>query len=219
MPEIYGTNFKHINPNHVRGKDDWYRVPVLMKDDDAEYGIKGFRKAANDKPTVMKPKDIDRATVPFGSGGSMGKYTPTVITLDDRRREIGAFGRSLRYWGLGQGDAGLYTYNTTHKGGQWIQEALLSTGVGAVIRRTEETPEKVLQNIIDYNVNVLITVQQPYQALQNNAKAVGINLHSLIETSLEQPEKYLGVLVPDADGRKQIEFIFLGGFEIVPYAI
>jgi hypothetical protein len=44
-----------------------------------------------------------------------------------------------------------------------------------------------------------------------------MNLHSLVMASLENPE-FLGILVPDKDGQRQIEFIFLGGFEIVPYA-
>jgi hypothetical protein len=76
----------------------------------------------------------------------------------------------------------------------------------------------VLENIRRYRVNILFTVQQPYQAMQLQEKAAGINLHSLVQASLEEPDLQ-GLLVPDDQGRKQIEFLFLGGFEIVPYAL
>lgn len=218
MRDIYGASLAAIDPAALIDEDAWHRVPVLMKDDAPEFGIKGFRQVANDRPTVMKPTDLKHSSIPFGSGGSMGKYTSTFVTLLDREREIHGFGRSMKYFGVTQGDAALYTYNTTHKGGQWIQESLMALGADTVVRRSDEGPERVLQNMVDYKVNVLVTVQQPYEAMQNQAKAAGVNLHSLIETSLENPEKYAGVLVPDENGRKQVEFIFLGGFEIVPYA-
>lgn len=218
MPGIYGDHYQRIEPDAIRSREDWHAVPVLMKDDDEETGARGFRKVANARPAVMKPLDASSATVPFGSGGSMGKYTPTFISLEDRAREIQGFSRPFRYWGMCRGDKALYTYNTTHKGGQWIQEVLLTLGADAVLKRTEEGPAEILQNMRDYDVSVLITVQQPIEAMRNQAKANGVNLHSLIETSLEYPEKYAGILIPDADGNRQVKLIFLGGFEIVPYA-
>jgi hypothetical protein len=73
-----------------------------------------------------------------------------------------------------------------------------------------------------YGVNVLFTVQQPGVNLptgdQAQAKAAGINLYSLVEASLENPNLQ-GILLPDRQGKKQVEFIFLGGFEIVPEAL
>jgi hypothetical protein len=76
---------------------------------------------------------------------------------------------------------------------------------------------QVLENIRRYHVNALFTVQQPYEMMTLQGKAAGINLHSLVEASLENPETH-GLLLPDASGRRQVEFVFLGGFEIVPYA-
>jgi hypothetical protein len=98
-----------------------------------------------------------------------------------------------------------------------MQESLWAHGVDVLPRRPDEGPEQVLENLHRYAVNVLFTVQQPYEIMENQSKSVGINLHSLVMASLEHPE-YLGILIPDENGRRQIEFIFLGGFEIVPYA-
>jgi phenylacetate-coenzyme A ligase PaaK-like adenylate-forming protein len=153
----------------------------------------------------------------FGSGGSLGSYTPTFVTQDDRAREIHAWRRGHDYHGLVPGDTALYTYNTTHKGGQWMQESLLAHGVEVCLRRPEEDPRRVLENMRHYRANVLFTVQQPYQALAQQAKAAGINLHSLLMVSLENP-RYHGLLLPDREGKRQVEFVFLGGFEVVPYA-
>jgi phenylacetate-CoA ligase len=218
MPGIYASHKAAFNPADIRSLQDWHSLPVLMKDDDPQTGERGFREAANADPQIMKPLDAPGPLVVFGSGGSQGRYTPTYVTAADRQREVQAWRRGHAYHGLLPGDTALYTYNTTHKGGQWMQESLLLHGVNVLLRRTEETSEDVLQNLRLYHANVLFTVQQPPEVVQSQAKAAGINLHSLVMASLEKPE-YRGVLVPDEHGRKQIEFIFLGGFEIVPYAL
>lgn len=218
MPDIYSASLAKLDANAICSKEDWYRVPLLMKDDDPEHGIRGFRKAVNDQPGLLKPQDVQAAAAVFGSGGSLGKYTPTYVTLEDRQREIQGWRRGHDYHGLVPGDIALYTYNTTHKGGQWMQESLWTHGVNVLLRRPEEGPERVLQNIHDYHANVLLTVQQPFQSVKNQSKSSGVNLHSLVMASLENPQ-YRGILLPDTHGRKQIEFIFLGGFEIVPYAL
>jgi hypothetical protein len=147
----------------------------------------------------------------------MGTHTPTFVTQSDRAREIHGWQRGHNYHGLIPGDTALYTYNTTHKGGQWMQESLWAHGVNVLLRRPEEGPLEVLRNIRSYGANLLFTVQQPQQAMQHQTKAAGINLHTLVMTSLENPQ-FRGLIVPDDHGKKQIEFIFLGGFEIVPYA-
>jgi hypothetical protein len=129
-----------------------------------------------------------------------------------------AWRRGHDYHGLQAGDTALYTYNTTHKGGQWMQESLLAHGVNTLLRRPEESAVQVLENMRRYQVNALFTVQQPYEALQSQAKAAGLNLHSLIAASLENP-RFEGLLLPDTHGQRQIQFLFLGGFPIVPYAL
>jgi phenylacetate-coenzyme A ligase PaaK-like adenylate-forming protein len=154
----------------------------------------------------------------FSSGGSLGQATPTFLTLTDRQREIQAWRRGHAYHGLIPGDSVLYTYNTTHKGGQWMQESLWTHGINVYLRRPEEGPLQVLENLRTFRVNALFTVQQPYEAIVRQEKAAGINLHALIQASLENPE-YQGVLLPDSQGKTQVEFIFLGGFVIVPYAL
>ena len=218
MPAVYGDSLDGLDPASLRTRQDWQRVPVLMKDRDPISGRPGFREAANDNPTLLKPGDMPGSALAFGSGGSLGKYTPTFLTLQDRGRETQAWRRGHAYHGLTPGDAALYTYNTTHKGGQWMQESLLMHGVDVQLRRPDETPQQVLQNLRDYGANLLFTVQQPPEVMQNQTKAAGVNLHNLVLASLEDPQ-YRGILIPDAQGHKQVEFIFLGGFEIVPYAL
>jgi phenylacetate-CoA ligase len=218
MPEVYGERLAHIEPESICSPEDWFQVPILVKDDDEEAGLRGFRRFANAQPEVLRPTDFPGAPAAFGSGGSQGRYTPTYVSLADRAREIQGWRRGHDYHGLIPGDRALYTYNTTHKGGQWMQESLWQHGVEVHLRRLEESPYAVLENIHRYNINLLFTVQQPYEAMQRQAKAAGINLHSLVAASLENPE-FHGLLVPDDSGKKQVEFIFLGGFEIVPYAL
>jgi phenylacetate-CoA ligase len=218
MPEIYASRLKDIDPGAIQGPDDWYRVPLLVKDDDPQHNLRGFRDLATAKPLVMRPKDCRTASMSFGSGGSAGLHTPTFVSLRDREREVQGWRRGHDYHGLAPGDRALYTYNTTHKGGQWMQESLWAHGVEVQLRRPEEGALQVLENLRKYEANVLFTVQQPYQAMQHQAKAAGINLHTLIMASLEHPHLH-GLLIPDKEGHKQIEFVFLGGFEIVPYAM
>jgi phenylacetate-CoA ligase len=218
MPDLYAAGLSGIDPGDINQLEDWWQVPVLVKDDNPQAGLRGFREAATADPSILKPYDLGTAAMAFGSGGSMGRHTPTFVTLQDRAREIQGWRRGHDYHGLVPGDVALYTYNTTHKGGQWMQESLWAHGVEVLLRRPEEGPLAVLENIRSYRVNALFTVQQPYDILQNQAKAGGINLHSLVMASLEHPE-YEGLLVPDHDGRQQIQFLFLGGFEIVPYAL
>lgn len=217
MPEIYARNLQAVRPAELRSPADWHRIPPLVKDDDADLGLRGFRELAARNPGVLRPNDLQQAAAVFGSGGSLGRYTPNYLTRQDREREVQAWRRGHDYHGLTAGDRALYTYNTTHKGGQWMQESLWQHGVEVFLRRPEEGPRRVLENLRDYEANVLFTVQQPYESLQSQAKAAGINLHSLVMVSLENPE-LRGILIPDENGRKQIEFVFLGGFEIVPYA-
>jgi phenylacetate-CoA ligase len=218
MPEIYGKLLKHIESNEIRSMEDWFQVPVLMKDSDPVSGQAGFREAAHRDPNVLMPTDLAASAIAFGSGGSLGRSTPTFVTLTDRSRETQAWRRGHAYHGLIAGDTALYTYNTTHKGGQWMQESLLLHSCNVHLRRPEETPAEVLKNLRDYGANVLFTVQQPPEVMEKQAKAAGLNLHGLVMTSLENPE-FRGILIPDSAGRKQVEFIFLGGFEIVPYAL
>lgn len=218
MPGIYAHRLGDLALGEIENLQNWHRVPVLFKDDDPQSGTPGFREEASANPTILKPDDVTVPLIVFGSGGSQGRYTPTYFSTPDRLREIHAWRRGHAYHGLVPGDTALYTYNTTHKGGQWMQESLLLHGVNVLLRRTEEDSKRVLENLRSYHANVLFTVQQPPELVQSHAKAVGINLHSLVMASLEKPE-YRGILVPDSQGRKQIEFIFLGGFEIVPYAL
>lgn len=218
LPVLYGEHLAGINPARIQTYEDWLRIPPLAKDNDPELGLRGFRALAQENPRALMPTDMDTAMVVFGSGGSQGANTPTFVTQKDRQREIHGWRRGHTYHGLVPGDRALYTYNTTHKGGQWMQESLWAHGVEVHVRRPEEGPEQVLENLHRYGVNVLFTVQQPRAALKSQSKAAGINLHSLVQASLENPE-FAGLLLPDAEGRKQIEFVFLGGFEIVPYAL
>jgi phenylacetate-CoA ligase len=218
MPDIYGRHLDAIDPGKLQAPQDWYAVPLLVKDDDPETGLAGFRQMAADHPESLRPSDMKTGSIAFASGGSLGTATPTYVSLADRAREVHAWRRGHTYHGLVPGDHALYTYNTTHKGGQWMQESLLIHGVDTLLRRPEENAFKVLNNIRDYGINVLFTVQQPYESMQAQHKAAGINLHTLIMASLEHPETR-GVLLPDDAGRSEIEFIFLGGFPIVPYAL
>lgn len=225
MPALYASSLREINPGMIRCREDWWRVPILVKDDEPASGLRGFREIANTQPHAMRPADMPAASVPFGSGGSQGRTTPTYVSALDRAREIQGWRRGHDYHGLMPGDTALYTYNTTHKGGQWMQESLWTHGVNVLLRRPEEDAGRVLENLRDYQANTLFTVQQPYEIMQQpapqqdvgQAKSIGINLHDLVRASLEEP-KYRGILIPDAQGRKQVEFIFLGGFEIAPYA-
>jgi phenylacetate-CoA ligase len=218
MPGLYGTRLAGIDPEAIQTPADWQLIPLLVKDDLPEHGLRGFRTAANQDPFILRPSDLRASAIAFGSGGSSGRHTPTFVTLNDRQREIQAWRRGHSYHGLVQGDSVLYSYNTTHKGGQWMQESLLAHGIHVYLRRPEEGPRQVLENLRACAANALFTVQQPYEAMLSQEKAAGINLHSLVQASLEDPST-LGILLPDAQGRKQIEFIFLGGFEIVPYAL
>lgn len=218
MPAIYSQHLLQIDPQVLNSVEDWQRVPPLVKDDDPRHGLRGFRPVASRDPFVLRPSDIGAAPVSFGSGGSQGRYTPTFVTQADRAREVQGWRRGHDYHGLVPGDRVLYTYNTTHKGGQWMQESLWAHGAQVCLRRPEEGPQELLENIRQYGINILFTVQQPYPSMEQQAKSAGINLHSLVAASLEDPQ-YAGLLLPDSQGQQQIEFIFLGGFEIVPYAL
>jgi phenylacetate-coenzyme A ligase PaaK-like adenylate-forming protein len=167
---------------------------------------------------MMKPADARLPLLAFGSGGSLGSATPTFVSLDDREREVQAWRRGHAYHGLLPGDIALYTYNTAHKGGQWMQESLARHGLDVHLRRPEDGPEQVLESLRRYQANVLFTVQQPAESLGQQAKSAGINLHALIQASLENPHTR-GILLPDRHGRRQIEFLFLGGFAIADYAL
>jgi hypothetical protein len=218
MPTLYGSQLAGVDPQALRSPADWQHVPLLVKDDDRERGLVGFRSVANQEPFILRPADMSASAVAFGSGGSLGRYTPTFVSLADREREIQGWRRGHRYHGLVEGDSVLYSYNIAHKGGQWMQESLLAHGVNVYLRRPEEGPRQVLENLRAYGVNALFIVQPPYEAMQDQEKAAGLNLHALVLASLEDP-RYQGLLLPDENGCKQIEFIFLGGFEIVPYAL
>lgn len=216
MPQIYGTHLKPF-AGRTLNPDTWYSIPPLFKDPHPASGQRGFRETASRDPGVLLPAGSASGQAAFVSGGSLGRATPTYLSLADRQREIQAWRRGHDYHGLQPGDTALYTYNTTHKGGQWMQESLLAHGVNTLLRRPEESAEDVLANLRAYQVNALFTVQQPYEVLHSQEKAAGINLHSLIAASLEHPG-FEGLLLPDPNGRRQIEFLFLGGFPIVPYA-
>lgn len=219
MPDLYGDQLGKILPESIHSREEWYRIPLLIKDNTTSNGLQGFRNLANRDPLLLRPSDSAAlAAVAFSSGGSLGQATPTFLTLSDRQREIQAWRRGHAYHGLMPGDSALFTYNTTHKGGQWMQESLWSHGIHVYLRRPEESPLQVLENLRTFRVNILFTVQQPYEAMSRQEKAAGINLHTLIQASLENPA-YQGVLLPDSKGQKQVEFIFLGGFAIVPYAL
>ena len=209
MPGLYAGQLAGIEPLSIQSQADWQRLPLLVKDDDPEHNLRGFRQAAGQNPLILRPQDTQGlGAVAFGSGGSQGSHTPTFVTQADRQREIQAWRRGHDYHGLCPGDTALYIYNTTHKGGQWMQESLWAHGVNVCLRRPDESPLQVLENLNAYQVNVLFTVQQPFEAMSRQEKAAGINLHTLIQASLENPN-FSGVLLPDAAGRKQIEFIFL----------
>jgi len=218
MPELYASRLAGIEAEDLRSAEDWYLIPPLIKDDDLERGLSGFRSLVAQNPLILRPQDLTEPAAAFVSGGSLGKATPTFVTRADREREIQAWRRGHDYHGLTPGDTVLYTYNSSHKGGQWMQESLWAHGVNVIPRRPEEGPERVLENIRDYGVNALFTVQQPLDHAGRQAKAAGINLYSLVQASLEHPE-FEGLLIPDDQDRKQVEFIFLGGFEIVPLAL
>jgi phenylacetate-CoA ligase len=217
MPELLTGRLNSFDSRSIETPADWQQLPLMVKDDQPDYGLTGFRQAANQDPYILLPADSG-PVVGFGSGGSLGRATPTFLTLSDRQREVQAWRRAHDYHGVCPGDSVLYTYNPSHKGGQWMQESLWLHGAQVHLRRPQEGAHEVLENIRRYRVNILFTVQQPYQAMQLQEKAAGINLHSLVQASLEEPDLQ-GLLVPDDQGRKQIEFLFLGGFEIVPYAL
>ena len=219
MPGLYADRLERIHAESLHSPEDWHRLPLLVKDDEPSRGLYGFRQMANLNPLILRPSDSTaHSTVAFSSGGSLGNASPTFMTLADRQREIHAWQRGHAYHGLIPGDSVLYTYNTSHKGGQWMQESLWTHGANVYLRRPEEGPLEVLENIRLFRANALFTVQQPYEALSREEKAAGINLHTLIQASLENP-KYQGMLLPDSHGWQQVEFIFLGGFSIVPYAL
>lgn len=218
MPEIYAAQLQAGSFLQMDSLEDWYSFPVFVKDDNPQMGLIGFRQQATKNPLSLRPQNMIGAGIAFGSGGSRGPATPTFLTLADRDREIQAWRRGHAYHGLVSGDIALYTYNTTHKGGQWMQESLLRHGVHTLLRRPEETPEHLLETIRRYRVNVLFTVQQPLHSNQSQAKAAGINLYSLVAASLENPQ-FQGLLLPDGQGHQQIKFVFLGGFPIVSTAL
>lgn len=221
MPALYADQLADVDSSKLGSQADWQRVPVLFKDDDPETGRPGFRHQAAQDPLILRPADVATTAgglVAFGSGGSLGRPAPTFVSLADRQREVQAWRRGHAYHGLVPGDTVLYTYNTTHKGGQWMQESLWQHGVNVYLRRPEEGPLEVLETLRTGRVNALFTVQQPYEAMQRQEKAAGINLHTLVQASLENPQ-YEGLLLPDSSGNRQVEFIFLGGFPIVPYAL
>jgi hypothetical protein len=219
MPDLYAGSLQGIHPESLGSPEDWHRIPLLVKDGEPSHGLYGFRQTANQNPLILRPSDsAAQSAVAFSSGGSLGRASPTFLTLADRQREIQAWRRGHAYHGLTPGDSVLYTYNTSLKGGQWMQESLWSHGANVYLRRPEEDPLDVLENIRLFRINALFTVQQPYEALSRQEKAAGISLHTLVQASLENP-KYQGVLLPDARGQQQVEFIFLGGFPIVPYAL
>jgi phenylacetate-coenzyme A ligase PaaK-like adenylate-forming protein len=218
MPEIYGPRLAGIDPGSISSLEDWHHLPVLVKDDDPGHGLPGFRDLANQNPLFLRPRDTGAAAMAFGSGGSSGRYTPTFVTQDDRDREIHGWRRGHDYHGLVSGDTALYTYNTTHKGGQWMQESLWVHGVNVCVRRPEEGPLEVLENLRRFAANVLFTVQPPFEQQSQATKSGGITLFALLQASLENPE-YEGLLIPGPDGSRQVQFLFLGGFEIVPDAL
>jgi hypothetical protein len=99
-----------------------------------------------------------------------------------------------------------------------MQESLWAHGVNVYLRRPEEGPRQVLETIRAGGVNALFTVQPPLDGPESPEKGAGTSLHALILASLEDP-RFHGLLLPDAQGNKQVQFIFLGGFEIVPEAL
>lgn len=126
MGGLYAESPAKIQPEDFQSREGWFKVPVSVKDDQPEFGIRGFRQSVRDNPSLLRTAYPATACVSLGSGGSLGKYTPTYMTTLDRQREVQAWRRGHDYHGLVEGDIALYAYNTTHKGGQWMQESLWS---------------------------------------------------------------------------------------------
>jgi phenylacetate-coenzyme A ligase PaaK-like adenylate-forming protein len=156
----------------------------------------------------MLPQDIprDKGLYIYKSGGSVGAPTPTFITALDREIESEAFKRGFEYEGLKAGDRVLTTYNPSHKGGEEIKEALVRLGASCMLRRTTDSPKEVIESIVDYDVNILLTSQGPVVEGDQQQKGGGASLLQLIEAGQNVLEE-------------KIEILFLGGYRLVPEAI
>lgn len=203
MP-VYESSYKDLNVKSIETMEDFWRIPALVKDS-AVHGV-GFREKVRANPYTMLPRDVKSPIFVFKSGGTKGVPTPTFITAKDREIESTAFARGYRYEGMKDGDIALSTYNPTHKGGEEIKEAFIKNGMTYIPRRTTDSAIDIINTILHYNVNVILTVQGPVSKGDAQSKGGGVDLMNLISAGEETL-------------KERIRILFLGGYRLVDEAV
>jgi len=194
MPEIYGKAYskKKISPKGIKTIEDFWQLPILVKDSTVS-GV-GFRSKVALNPEVMRPNDLKEGVCVYKSGGTKGVPTPTFITPTDRDIEAYALGRCFSYMGMGPRTRMLNTYNPTHKGGDWIKEAVLKLGGTIIPRRTTDTIEQTMAAIESYDVNTVATVQGPISLENATRKGGGVDFLGMVEAGQQILEERVDTL-------------------------
>ncbi|MBN2478766.1 MAG: hypothetical protein JXA94_00915 [Parachlamydiales bacterium] len=203
--DIYKEAYKDINLDDINNIEDFHQIiPFLVKD--STIVNKGFRNKVKHNPYCLLPSDIKKPTYTYKSGGTKGVATPTFNTKDDLMREAYSFTRAFRYEGFTPKDIALCTYNSTHKGGEVLKEALQLSGINYIPRRTNETAKDLIEMIKTYKINILMTTQGPLNKEEKEGKGGGIDLFSLINEGQDLIEKY-------------IKIVWLGGYKLIDEVI
>ncbi len=204
---VYKGRLDHINPEEIKTMEDFWRVPILVKD--SRVSDEGFRQQANENPHIMIPNDLRQQGIPFElyfTGGTKGKPTPLAITDWDKNTEGYGFARGFRYEGMKPGDVMYSTYNLSHKGGTTIQRAANLARMNFIPRRTDLDATKIAEQLRTYGVNVLLTVQPPISRGDKEGKGGGgVDL--------------LALYGADTDAIASLDILFLGGYRLADEAM
>lgn len=195
---VYKDVYK--NKQQIDSFEDFQSIPILVKD--STNGDIGYREKILTNPYILLPNDIKTNYQVYKSGGTKGVATPTFITPLDREIESAALARLFKHAGFKEGDRILSTYNSTHKGGEEIKEAILKLYATFIPRRSTDSAEDLIKTIEQYNINAIITTQGPVSDGDTVAKGGGTSFLSLVEAGHDVIEKH-------------VEKIALAGYNVI----
>ncbi|MBI2133510.1 hypothetical protein HYU11_02405 [Candidatus Woesearchaeota archaeon] len=146
-------DWEYVRPDDIDRLSDLHWLPVMAKDDIPGTAVTGFRAVVNSNPGMLVHENLDElirrqekanpdyATIlvqhggqkifRYGSGGTQGQSTTTILTYIDMHAEELALARCLTSNGLNKGNNGriLCLYNDTHKGGFQLKQAAQIMGM------------------------------------------------------------------------------------------
>ena len=210
MPLVYEA-YRKVKPEKIESMEDFYRLPLLMKDPAAGSG--GLReKFRKHGPSILCPTDLnaeEKTVMNYFSGGTKGLRTPTMVTEQDLEIEAYASKRGLLAAGIKPGSTIIDTYNSSHKGGEVIKRAFW------------KLPSKYVQAKSDDKAAALLDMIERFKEPGRELVFDGVQTAGL--KGLDEQQKGSGRqffdLLYGTDARpeviEKIDRIAIGGFRII----